>query len=352
MEFIDDVSAHTADDVDVVEQCKSALKSNPISDWSPQLWKTILNWVKHADSKLYDASKVRFILYVTPVRSGQLARKLSNAATEADVDKTLRDVLRKRRRRSTAPPCDAALFELLTTCSRTSLIDVIKNFKLVCEDDPLESIYAHLDATVSPEVREPVAEFGIGRASHEVAERIKEEAPPLVSVDLFRTHFRAFVKKHDHTALLQSVSEIPSSSDVENSIALAPYFVQQLRLVDATMEKTVKAVSDFLRASADRTAWADEGLIFESSLEEYNDTVRRRFSNIRDETLLTQPKLKPEKQGDLIYVRCCMQENIPLEGRVVPSHYLPGTLNDLANRLEVGWHPHYMDLLQPDGVID
>lgn len=46
LEYLDDVAVHYADGTLLLEQCKSALTHNPISDWSDDLWKTVVNWLE------------------------------------------------------------------------------------------------------------------------------------------------------------------------------------------------------------------------------------------------------------------------------------------------------------------
>src|SRR5438046_1147217 len=41
LEHADDVAVHYPDGTTLLEQCKSALSQNPVSDWARDLWKTI-----------------------------------------------------------------------------------------------------------------------------------------------------------------------------------------------------------------------------------------------------------------------------------------------------------------------
>ena len=83
-------------------------------------------------------------------------------------------------------------------------------------------------------------------------------------------------------------------------------------------------------------------------MDEYDDALRRRHGNIKTELDITQKALKDEERGLLLYTKCCAVDQIPLEGRVVPLHFLPGSLNSLSDRSEIGWHKEFKILLEKD----
>ena len=85
LELLDDVAIHHANGKLTLEQTKSALKQNPISDWAGDLWKAVANWLDSAARGDIDADEAAFRLYVTPVRTGEWSQALSAAATIEEV---------------------------------------------------------------------------------------------------------------------------------------------------------------------------------------------------------------------------------------------------------------------------
>src|SRR5258708_4537850 len=67
LEHTDDVAVHYLDGSQLLEQDKSALKQNPISDWADDLWKTIAHWLKGIKAGDIDPASTTFSVYVTPV---------------------------------------------------------------------------------------------------------------------------------------------------------------------------------------------------------------------------------------------------------------------------------------------
>jgi hypothetical protein len=86
IEHADDIAVHNADGSQVLEQAKSALSHNPVSDWANDLWKTFANWIEDIEAGLIDPSRTKFRLYVTPIWTGNLVQKLSNAKTQEAAD--------------------------------------------------------------------------------------------------------------------------------------------------------------------------------------------------------------------------------------------------------------------------
>ncbi len=118
LELQDDVSVHRHDGSVCLEQTKSALKQNPISDWDEDLWKAFDNWRVMLDAGQCDAASTTFRLYVTPAKSGAFAEALAAAKTDQEVDAALAVIKTKLGKKKTPPavaPKVQALLELPTT---------------------------------------------------------------------------------------------------------------------------------------------------------------------------------------------------------------------------------------------
>lgn len=348
LELVDDVSVHASDQVRCAEQCKSALSGNPISNWAVDFWKTLANWVENIESGHLDAENTIFQLYVTPVKKAGFAAQFSETKSDIEIDAILETVRKQRAKLSKAPECETFLSNVLAA-EAGMLRNLLRNFVLINTDEnPLVPIQAHLDATLRTEISTAAMSFGIGYAKQEADALIKAGQPAQINAASFRKKFQAFISSHDPERFLHSLSEVPSEEAVGSTIAKAPTFIRQLDLVEADIETKTRATSDFLQATGDRTKWAEAGVVFEGSMDEYDGALRRRHGNIKTELAITQKTLNDEERGLLLYTRCCVADQIPLEGRVVPQHFLPGSLNSLAERSEIGWHKDFQTLLAKD----
>lgn len=345
LEYADDVSVHSPNGNVLVEQCKSAITGNPVSNWAEDLWKTFDLWIVNSGRGIYDLDKTRFQLYVTPIRGGELVQKLSDANDEVEIRKLITEIESKRKKVSSTTKSAQHLNNILAA-NRDVLVKIIQNFKFISEhENPLAPIYTHLDATVTEETIAKACSYGIGDAEGRIERLVKSGASPIIVAEEFRKKFRAFVNKHDASNVLHSLADQPNSEVVKDTLSNAPPFVQQLKLIDASVEDTTRAASDYLRSSADRTLWAEEGHMFADSIDEYNETLKSRFSYVRGETEILHRDADPIVRGGVLYYKCCQIPPIPLEGSVVPGYFLSGSLNDLANQKEIGWHPDYASLM-------
>jgi hypothetical protein len=127
----------------------------------------------------------------------------------------------------------------------------------------------------------------------------------------------------------------------------SPLFVRQLQAIDAKPDMLVTAVSDFLRTAADKIHWADEGVVVRNSFDELDEQLERQFVVVRDEIEDTHSSNSEQQRGRAVYRRCTATE-FPLEGRSLPSHFIAGAFNCLADLRRLGWHPQYLTLFEEE----
>jgi hypothetical protein len=347
LEYLDDVAVHRPDGSVVLEQCKSALKQNPIADWAPDLWKAIGNWLDAVTNGHFEADKAEFRLYVTPVRTGAHAQALDGATTPREV-KALTDAIQMALKKLRKPPaCMPHLLRFLsaTEDDRTA---VVTRMKIVSTDDePIGRLREQLELTIPPVLVDNICEAAIGMAKQQAEQLIRCGEPAILDADRFRSAFRAFVQKNNLPGLLASFSTTPNRAEVNSLLTSRPTFIRQLELIEVSSGEQIRAVSDFLRTSADKSIWAEKGLIFEQSLQDWDDGLIRRHGAITGEISDLHRDHLPTVRGRLAYRRCAVLE-APLDGRAVPLHFVHGCFNALADDRRLGWHPDYETLIDMD----
>lgn len=339
LEYLDDVAVHYADGTHLLEQTKSALSGNPASDRSVELWKAMANWADLCVAGTVGAASTRFRYYATPTAGGALVERMNNAKAKTDIDELLKEIasakIKGKPESGAYPHIDRFLAAGEEICSA-----IIRAFELVVEVDPLDAIRGKLTALLQPGVLDNFVKAAIGAAKSDVDELIRQKSLPILSSADFRTQFRAFVMKHNLAGLLEPTTGAPSTDEIAKIIDNAPLFVRQLAAVDASRELLVTAVSDWLRTTADKIAWAAAGSIVEGSLDELDTSLERHHTLVADEVTDTHPADSPQARGRAVYRRCTALQT-PLEGRVLPSHFVPGAFNCLADVHRLGWHPEY-----------
>jgi hypothetical protein len=348
----DVVSIETTDDIEiatgkrlVLEQTKSALAQNPVADFATDLWKTFFNWIAQIKNGNVDPSLTTFRLYVTPVHSGEVVSMLHTAKTNDAADKCTKHIQDKLAALPKKPSCYRYLRHLLELDPKVRRT-LIRNFEFDSANvDPVDAIRNIIRAPLSESIVETCCVYAIGKAKEEADALIREGKMPSITAGPFQLAFKAFVKKNDLSGLLKSIAPQPTGAEVAATLAESPPFVRQLDFIDLPHDLRLRAVSDFLQASSDKTRWAANGDIVHDSLQEFD----QKLVNAHGFTKLTLqdqvPPLEARALGRRLYAECCKGTH-KIEEREPPSHFIPGCFNDLANRSELGWHPDYLVLLE------
>lgn len=348
LEHLDDVAIHYPDGRILLEQTKSALKQNPLSDWSPELWKSIANWLGMLSSGQIEPDKYEYRLYVTPVHSGSWAKAL-NDATSLEAIKCLTDEIAQALAKKRKPPTCYSFLQSFLEASDADRMLVISRMRVESvHADPVEPIRELMRPWVDLELIDLLCSAIIGMAKEQADKLIREDQPAILSVDDFQRQARSFVQKHNLQAYLPSFSSPPPSEQIVSILKTRPNFIKQLELVEINEEQYIRAVSDFLRTSADKTAWAEAGIIYKQQLDEWDDTLIRQYEFANGELSDILGTSDPVRLGRRLFQKCG-QFHAPLDGRAVPGHFVNGSYNTLADLLRIGWHPDYKTLIEREG---
>jgi len=349
LEYLDDVAVHYADGTLLLEECKSALAHNPISDWSEDLWKTVANWLDAAQTQKVDEAKTSFQLYVTPPKSGRLSAAIHSASDLKAVEALVKQVKAKLKKKAASPKCVLHVQRLLDAPAALRLEVIGKTTVFATDADPLEPLRKLLSPTVPESSLDVICASAIGQAKEAADKCIRRKVPALVSVAEFRRNFHAFVRQNNMAGYLPTFTAAPSKDAAKALLTARPVFVRQLQLVEATEEQQLRAASDLMRTSGDKVKWADQGLVFDGSFEDWEHTLLRKHEATQSEVKDTFYEKPKEAQGRIVYSRCATME-VPLDSRAVPGHFTHGGFNDLADRRKLGWHPEHRTLLDEDAT--
>jgi len=348
LEYLDDVALHLADGSTLLEQSKSALSQNPVSDWADDFWKCLANWLDIAAANTIEIEKSQFRLYVTPIKHGVRSQELSDATTTDDVEAITSEIRKSLNRQRKVPGCMPYLQKFLDATAEKR-VAIVSRFRIVSTDaDPVQPIRELLAPTVQPMLIDHLCQFAIGRAKETADRLIRNGQPAILDGDKFKEEFRSFVQRNNLPGYLTSLAPKPPLEEVESLLAIGPTFIRQLDLVNVSEDERVRAVSDFLRSSADKSSWAEAGLVFQQGLEEWDAELVSRQGLVCGEVSDVHGDKEACVRGRITY-RQCAQMQAPLDGRVVPGHFVHGCLNSLADVKRIGWHPDYEKLLGGEG---
>lgn len=347
LEYLDDVAVHHADGTLLLEQCKSALAHNPISDWSDDLWKTVANWLDAVGTQKVDGAKASFQLYVTPPKPGKLSAAMHAAADAKAVEALVKQVKDKLKKRTDYPKCIVHVQKFLDATDALRLAVVGKTTVFATDADPLEPLRELLRPTVPEASLDVICASAIGQAKEAADKCIRRKVPALVDVAEFRRNFHAFVRQNNMAGYLPTFTTAPSKDAAKALLTSRPVFVRQLQLIEASEEQQLRAASDLLRTSGEKVKWADQGFVFDGTFEDWEDTLLRKHDATQSEVQYTYSEKTQEVQGRIVYSRCAAMD-VPLDSRAVPGFFTHGSFNDLADRRKLGWHPEHQTRLNEE----
>ena len=343
LELVDDVAVHYANGEVLVEQTKSALSHNPLSNWAVDLWKTIANWIDDIDAGRLNVDRTVFQLYVTPVYEGEYSSSISKARTREEVAGIVASVTASV---AADPPADDCLkhVQKFLNFAEDSRWRFVRQIQIVSTDrDPVGALYQLLSATTDESLHELLCATGIGLAKERADSLIRQRKSAKIECGEFQRQFRALARKSNTPGYIESVSPVPDVTEVKALLLSRPDFVAQLDFVGTPESLKLRAVSDFLQTKSDKVKWAEDGLVFKGSFDKLDDDLLREHESI--ELLVGDEHSGKDEvtRGRIVYLRCTSLTP-PVEGNLVPKHFTPGSYNALADDRRLGWHPRYTEL--------
>lgn len=345
IEHEDDVAIHFSDGTVVQEQVKSAPKSEPLRDTAVDLWKTLANWGATV-KPVTPSTTTRFQLYVMPPRTGNIARLIHAAKSDADADavieaaddllKTAGKTVAAQIKRFQALPLDTRRYVICNT----TILNTDEN-----EYTPLHKRMGQ-GASLPPAVVAQAVRYIIGAAQTEARELMGAGKPAVLSGDKFKRELQAFVRRTNMQGLLPSAAR-PSQVKVEAGFVARPMFIRQLELVKAPRDQQVSAVADYLQASASKATWAADGLVLASSLDRWDETLTSAYGSYHMRVSVEHGGRSHEDRGRVLLSHCYTHKE-KLDADDVGQEFVRGSFHGLAERKLVGWHDDYKIHLSGD----
>jgi hypothetical protein len=342
LEVLDDVDVVQQDNHVIVEQDKSGLATNPVSDWSVDLWKTFANWIDAVENGLIDITKTKFHLYVVQEKSGELVDKLKYAHSEATVLKAVEEI--RARYGAENPAGCSAYVEKFLSYDTAKLVLLVSQFDYEAgNSDPVKPIRDYLRVTV-PEISiETACAAAIGWVKTRGDELIGAGKHPGILRDDFADWLSTFCSNINYDHLLTYSAPPPLESDVESNIQNFPTMMRQLDLIEKRYRDKVKALTDFMRAKASEVRWAEKGLIVEAQFKAFKEDLIDHWE-LNSLKLKAQTVLSDIEKGQALHHECNLL-TAKINNKEAPDHFSRGTFQYLSNEKLIGWHPLYKSLL-------
>lgn len=353
VEVFDDVGVEHEDGSKDAIQLKSALSNrNPVSNKAADLWKTMYNWLISVEAGVFDPGKVKFILFLNVNKQGTIVNGFhlaerydeavlawKNARREFYDEKGILKEIGEEYKK---------YIEYFFVQDRMEMAcKIIQNFELKkCIDNYTLTVRKEFDKSGIPaDIIEPIYMGIIGWIDLNVTKMVENNEAIIISFENYQVQLRALYRDYNQKHSLMPHSAKPSKLEIQDELQQQRTYITQLEIIDCDYTEKIEAINDFIRASIDRTIWADNGDISFLSMQSYEETLKRSWNLERKMIMIEKKNELPEEQGKLIYYKC-QRNQIEMPSVSVPEFFQNGCYHLLADGLEVGWHPQYLEKIK------
>jgi hypothetical protein len=348
IETLDDIVFHHNETDDPTEkwQSKHSIDGDrSLSDASTDLWKTLHNWIVEPSD-----DSVRLVLLAT-ARAGEAAAKL-RPAPGRDVAGALAALERTAREsQSQTNTAYYAAFRALAPEARSKLldrIDVIDGTVTAADldDEFVRAVRKSVVARRRPALvlrlrgwwhRRAIMHLeAVARGHHDRITLAELEEQLLSIADSLRD---------DNLPIDVFALPEPTTDEVSDDDRI---FVAQLRLIAMGSARLGKCIYDHNRAFAQRSIWQRDRLLEVGELSQYDRELReaweRFFLPLSDAEGLTDDEIRAQALDH--FSRLDQSDLAPIRRDVRAGFISRGSLQMMADRLEIGWHPQWLDHLK------
>lgn len=355
LETLDDVSFEVGGEPLAVLQAKHSLKAAAnLTDLSAELWKTLRVWLVGLTSGEIPLGTARFLITTAAATPGSACAALGIEGRDRDVAEAaerLKHAATSSTNSELKPAFEAYL--ALEEAEREALLAqvyVIPSQPDAVEiTEQLQSELYHvslnhqalsvqmlegwwfkrvLNELVHPEGGIPRAE--IDAQISDIQESLKPDALPI---------------DEDLDALMVALEQLPEFAD-------RPFY-KQVELVSGSQLRIRNAITSYLQAFRQRSAWTRHDLLFDADLDKYDKRLQAewelQYGQVCDELGPDATDAAMAQAGRAL-LKWAEDAHISIRSGVNVPWVCRGSLHMLAEDMRVGWHPQFETRLK--AVLD
>lgn len=334
-------------------QTKSALSNrNPVSDKAVDLWKTLYNWIIAIKENELTMNNTKFTLVINIDKSGDFVSKMNNANSDKEVTNTYTEI--KKSFFDTnglyinqSDSINTYVSTFFDPTNEKIVKYIIKNFKLVIlGKEHTNRIYQEfISKTYLPEeVRDLVFDKILGWIEKTTASQVENKKQMQITKKEFQNELIRTQRRINQKQCLIELAKDPTNTEIENQLNEGKNYLRQLELIDVDYDDKLTAIGEYLRASANRTIWAVNGDISDEVIENYYTKLRKIWKTKKNIVELEKDNWIEEKRGKYLY-NICIDGEVHMDAIETPTSFKNGCFHELSDKLEIGWHPNYIEKL-------
>ena len=360
IETEDDVAIRHQNGEYTLEQNKHSIqeKSEPFGDRSKDLWNTLATWVSALDSGELDAGSVAFLLVTNKTLPDCIAKQISSAKSRAEIGKCLEAL--KAASKGPSKTIEALTKKVLLNSSEKSLRAVIENCELLDGSDGASGSELR-DATIG-ELQIPegfasgadsIADELLGWLRRQVLEQWQKRVPAWISRDCFVTQFHAVLDRKKRLISRERAAHLIPVIDEQLGQEKGRNFVKQVCLVTDENFRAEESIRQFIRCGIEKNRLSADGNITDQDWIDFEDSLKSRWKMIFSRVKRLGQDGNEEDVGFRVLTDTTDEHRERLAGVETEQVYLTaGTYHRMADRLSVGWHPRFKELMNEEGKDD
>lgn len=351
IETLDDVS-FTADQEPIsVLQAKHSLHATAtLGDLSSDLWKTLRIWMLGQSSGEISNHTKRFLITTASVNPG-------TACAALGIDGPQRNVQEASNR----------LKHAATTSTNTNLKETFKTF-LELDDVSRENLLSHIYIIpaqpnaesiqkdlhselyfVSMHHQDLSVQILEGWWFHRVVHELINHGPgiPRAEIEAKISDIQESLKP-DSLPIDQEIDELMVALDQLPEFSSRPFY-KQVELVGGSQVRIRNAITSYLKAFRQRSAWTRTDLLFDADLEQYDQWLYEEWelqhAQVCDE-LGPEATEEAMKSAGRAILKWAEDAPVPIRSGVTVPWLCRGSLHMLAEERRLGWHPDFKERLE------
>lgn len=351
IETLDDVSLERQTGPTLLEQDKYSIQNTgqPVSNRSVALWKTLSHW----SDLLRQSSKQYHFLLVTnrPVPADTLVRKLSDAITDGQAMAVMQEIAKIAKKPSEVIE---SFCRNISKCEPNILQRLICSITLASSDSAQTEWEALQKETIDG-LRLPSALLSqetdilnelIGWLVNTCMNAWNSgKTSTITSQSFINVLDRVKERRRRQYTRERPPSQVPITPDDLAGI-VKDLFVEQLKLLDAKDSEIVDAVNDFIRYGKEIIRLTETGEYTPKDWEELEEELQTRWKRIFDRVQRLHNDEEEKLRGVRTYYETTTNFLARLMGEPTDhAYFTTGAYHRLADELDVGWHPRFLELL-------
>jgi hypothetical protein len=228
------------------------------------LWKTFGNWIEAVQHGLLNPETTSFEIYVSRKVGGSIVNRFDRAKSQDECEQAVEKARLKlsERKLSRAIAKHAAKF---LHADEALVRTIVGNFALFTGSGNSQEDLMEIMRTkwVPEELVQDALDHALGWVKARVDRMLEQGRPAVIKVETFRKEMTAFIRRCDRRAVLASFAKDPNADEIKAD--LMRMYVRQLEIIDCSLRDKIQAITDYFKASVDRTKWAVEGFVHEDS---------------------------------------------------------------------------------------